>query len=64
MFQNRLATYGIAAVVLLVLALLAPLFARGWLMTFVLIALVIAGIEVTRRIVLREPDVPAAIAPD
>ena len=37
-FQNRLATYGIAAVVLLVLALLAPLFARGWLMAFVLIA--------------------------
>ena len=52
--QNRAATYGIAAVCLVVLALIAPLFARGWLMTLVLLALVVAGIEVVRNIALRE----------
>ncbi len=52
--QNRLATYAIAAVCLLVLALIAPLFARGWIMTLVLLALVVVGIEVVRSIVQRE----------
>jgi hypothetical protein len=52
--QNRFATYGIAAVFLLVLALIAPLFARGWIVTLVLLALVIVGVEVVRQIVQRE----------
>ena len=52
--QNRPATYGIAAVCLVVLALIAPLFARGWVMTLVLLALVVAGIEVVRNIAQRE----------
>ena len=65
--ENRPATYGIVAVVLLVLALVAPLFARGWLMAFVLIALAVVGIEVTRSIVLRDaqqPDAAGTIARD
>jgi hypothetical protein len=52
--ENRVTTYGIAAVALLVLALVAPLFARGWLMSLVLIALAVAGIEVVRRVVGQE----------
>ena len=52
--QNRLTTYAIAAVGVLVLGLVAPLFERGWAVTLVLLALVIVGIEVIRRIVLRE----------
>lgn len=52
--KNRATTYGIAAVALLVLALVAPLFARGWLMSLVLIGLAIAGIEVVRGIVIRQ----------
>jgi hypothetical protein len=52
--ENRVTTYGIAAVALLVLALVAPLFARGWLMSLVLIALAVAGIEVVRRVVRQE----------
>jgi hypothetical protein len=52
--QNRVTTYAIAAVSLLVLGLLAPLFARGWTMALLMIALVIVGVEVIRRIVLRE----------
>jgi hypothetical protein len=52
--ENRVTTYGIAAVALLVLALVAPLFARGWLMSLVLIGLAVAGIEVVRSIVSRE----------
>ena len=52
--ENRVTTYGIAAVTLLVLALVAPLFARGWLMSLVLIGLAVAGIEVVRSIVRRE----------
>jgi hypothetical protein len=52
--ENRVTTYGIAAVALLVLALVAPLFARGWLMSLVLIGLAVAGIEVVRSIVLKQ----------
>jgi hypothetical protein len=52
--ENRVTTYGIAAVALLVLALVAPLFARGWLMSLVLIVLAVAGIEVVRRVVSQE----------
>jgi hypothetical protein len=57
--ENRVTTYGIAAVALLVLALVAPLFARGWLMSLVLIGLAVAGIEVVRSIVLRQEQQPA-----
>ena len=52
--ESRAWTYTIAAFALLVLALAAPLFARGWLMSLVLIGLAVAGIEVVRRFVLRE----------
>jgi hypothetical protein len=52
--ENRLATYSIAAVVLLVLALLVPLFTRGWAISLVLVALAILGVEVLRSIVQRE----------
>jgi hypothetical protein len=52
--ESRAWTYTIAAVTLLVLALAAPLFARGWLMSLVLIGLAVAGIEVVRRFVRRE----------
>ena len=51
--QSRPATYGIAAVALLVLVLVAPAFATSWLMALLLIALVVAGIEVVRGVVLR-----------
>ena len=47
-------TYAIAAAVLLVLALIAPLFARGWIQALVLLALLVVGIEVVRSIVQRE----------
>jgi hypothetical protein len=53
-FQNRMTTYAIAAISVLVLGLLAPLFARGWTMSLLLLALVIVGLEVVRSIVLRE----------
>ena len=56
--ENRVTTYAIAAGCLLVLALVAPLFARGWLMALVLIALVVVGIEVVRNIVQRESQQP------
>jgi hypothetical protein len=52
--ESRAWTYTIAAVALLVLALAAPLFARGWLMSLVLIGLAVAGIEVVRSFVRRE----------
>jgi hypothetical protein len=52
--ESRAWTYTIAAFALLALALAAPLFARGWLMSLVLIGLAVAGIEVVRRFVLRE----------
>jgi hypothetical protein len=52
--QNRVTTYAIAAGSVLVLGLLAPLFARGWTISLLLLALVIVGVEVVRNIVLRE----------
>ena len=39
---------------LLVLALIAPLFARGWATSLVMLAFLIVGIEVIRNIALRE----------
>jgi hypothetical protein len=55
--ENRVTTYAIAAGSVLVLGLLAPLFARGWTTTVLLVALVIVGVEVVRNIVLREVQV-------
>ncbi len=58
--QNRLTTYAIVAGALLVLGLVAPQLARGWLSAVLLIALVVAGVEVVRRIVLREAPEPSS----
>jgi len=52
--EDRWATYGIAAGFVLVLGLVAPLFARGWVASLVLLALVIVGVEVVRSIAQRE----------
>ena len=56
--QNRLATYAIVACSVLVLALIAPLFARGWATTLLLFVLVVVGVEVVRNIVQREAQQP------
>ena len=53
--ESRPTTYTVAAIILLVLALVAPPFARGWVSAVVLIGLAVAGIEVVRRSVLQEP---------
>jgi hypothetical protein len=53
--EKRATTYGIAAVAFLALVLVAPQISRGWLSALLLIGLVVAGIEVIRSIVLREP---------
>ena len=52
--EKRSTTYGIAAVALLALLLVAPQLSRGWLSALILVGLVVAGIEVVRNIVLRE----------
>ena len=52
--ESRPVTYAIAAGSVLVLALIAPLFARGWTATLLLLALIIVGVEVVRNIVQRE----------
>jgi hypothetical protein len=52
--ENRWAAYGITVGFVLVLALIAPLFARGWLASLVTLALLIAGVEVVRNFVQRE----------
>ena len=57
--QNPWASYGIAAGCLLILGLVAPLFARGWATSLVTLALAIVGVEVVRRTVLREAAQPA-----
>ena len=57
--QNRLTTYAIVAGAFLVLGLVAPQVSRGWLSAVLLIALVVAGVEVVRRIVLREAPQPS-----
>ena len=51
---NRWTTYAIALVFLLVLALVAPLFARGWATSLVTLILAVVGIEVVRNIAQRE----------
>ena len=57
---SRPTTYAIAAVAILVLALFAPAIATSWLTALVLVILVVAGIEVVRRIVLGETRSPVA----
>lgn len=52
--RSRPATYGIVAVALLALVLVAPQLSRGWLSALLLIGLVVAGVEVIRSIVIRE----------
>jgi hypothetical protein len=52
--ENRLATYAITAGSVLVLGLIAPLFARDWPSTLVMLALVVVGVEVVRHIVRGE----------
>ena len=53
--EKRATTYGIAAVALLALVLVAPQIARGWLSALWLIALIV-GIEVVRNVVRRETE--------
>ena len=61
--ESRPATYGIAAVGLLVLVLVAPALARGWLSALILVGLVIAGVEVVRAIVARDAPRPGSGSP-
>ena len=56
--ENPPTTYALAVVVLLAVALVAPPIARGWLTALVLIGLVVAGVEVVRRIVLQATPKP------
>jgi hypothetical protein len=56
--ESRPTTYTIAVVAPLVVALVTPPIARGWLTALALIALVVAGIEVVRAIVNRESPHP------
>jgi hypothetical protein len=54
LLESRPTTYTIAVVALLVIALVAPPIARGWLTALVLVALVVAGVEAVRHLVLKE----------
>ena len=51
-------TYGIAAVAILALVLVAPQVARGWFSALLLIALIVAGVEIVRNTVLRATPQP------
>ncbi len=55
---SRPTTYAIAAVALLALVLVAPQIARGWFMAVLLVALIVAGVEVVRNTVLRTTPQP------
>jgi hypothetical protein len=57
--ENRVTTYAIAVGALLVLTLVAPAIVRGWPSALVLIALIVAGVEVVRSIVRREAQQPS-----
>jgi hypothetical protein len=52
--ENRVLTYGILAGIVIVLALIAPLFTRGWVTSLAILVLAVVGVEVVRRIVDRE----------
>ena len=56
--ESRPMTYAVAVVAVLAVALVAPPIARGWLTALVLIALVVAGVEVVRNSVLRTTPRP------
>ena len=58
--ESRPTTYAVAAVAMLVLALVAPTVATSWVTALILVVLVVAGIEVVRRVVLGETRSPAA----
>jgi hypothetical protein len=58
--ENPFATYGILAAVLLILALVAPLFTRSWATSLAILVLAVAGVEVVRRIVGREQQTAVA----
>jgi len=58
--ESRPTTYGIVAVALLALVLVAPQLSRGWLSALLLIGLVVAGVEVVRGLVIRERAAPSA----
>jgi hypothetical protein len=57
--ESRPTTYGIVAVALLALVLVAPQLSRGWLSALLLIGLVVAGVEVIRGLVIRERAAPS-----
>jgi hypothetical protein len=61
--ESRPATYGIVAIGLLVLVLVAPAIARGWLSALILIGLIVAGVEVIRAIVARDAQPPGSDSP-
>jgi hypothetical protein len=61
--ESRPTTYGIVAIGLLALVLVAPQLARGWFSALLLIALVIVGVEVIRSIVIREARRPGSGSP-
>jgi hypothetical protein len=54
LLESRPTTYTIAVVALLVIALIVPPIARGWLTALILIGLIVTGIEVVRHLVLKE----------
>jgi len=56
--EKRTATYGIAALAVLVLVLVAPELSRGWLSALLLIVLTVVGIEVVRAVVIRDAQRP------
>ena len=57
--ENPLLTYAAVAGLVLVVAALVPLFQRGWSSVLVFVALIVVGVEVLRRFVLRERGAPA-----
>ncbi len=52
-------TYGAVAGLIVLLAALVPLFQRGFVSVLVFVGLLVVGVEVLRRIVLRETSAPA-----
>jgi hypothetical protein len=52
--ENRVLTYSLLAGLVIVLALIAPLFTRGWITSLAILVLAVVGVEVVRTIVDRE----------
>lgn len=59
LLESRATSYTIGVAALLVVALLAPPIARGWLSAVILIGLIVTGIEVVRHLVLKEAQQPS-----